>query len=642
MQRSALCRSRRELSKEYLLAKIGFDTAENELLQVLFNIIQYYSILFIRVLRYDWQDHKDIVDLKSYWLQMDAEARGQMSRADRVQVREYLAELAEMEHHKLSCQRQTLLFKNDLSRSRDIDSGLAVIVGDYKQNMEIGHGPVEQDDQFYNYVPCTVIPFCVHLPGAMTVHCVFLSKVLSHDSEISCFVTSGLVDKLARDKATAELWKGIKEISIWTDCGPHFRSEEFSSFCMYDLPLQERKTVRKNHFGEKHGKGPSDTVSQKLECYHNAYTETERVANITDMKTCFDKTNEKVNKVRADHGLPEHNMWVEIYTEGDVLLKRQTTPPRRLPMEGIISSTYCIVRKFKRNRLEGFVRDYTFSDLQDTDTFCKITSKPEAAPNGPLKVAPEAPEPTLANAAFLRRKRCRQATRLEEAGTAPQYSQSLQSLFAGEDHLDMMYPELGQLIGQYGLKIAKVEQAREFARGENQLLVFYHDTVASWVFGRVLGQILPDDVRNVHKRLCCLRETYYSSATVLEVVTIEELVDGAMGIRKAGQKGRNSPHVWFLQAAAGSPVDLGIGPQFDRISERLAEPSDDLRHTHSNRYKDYWSKCYLCSKWRIVAYDMYLSMRKSTAIFQCSPSCETPHTDEEMAGLEENPDMQQM
>ena len=36
-------RSRRELSNEYLLAKIGVDTTENELLQVLFIIIQYYS-----------------------------------------------------------------------------------------------------------------------------------------------------------------------------------------------------------------------------------------------------------------------------------------------------------------------------------------------------------------------------------------------------------------------------------------------------------------------------------------------------------------------------------------------------------------------------------------------------------------------
>ena len=34
MQRSALCRSRRELSNAYLLAKFGFDAAENEPCQV--------------------------------------------------------------------------------------------------------------------------------------------------------------------------------------------------------------------------------------------------------------------------------------------------------------------------------------------------------------------------------------------------------------------------------------------------------------------------------------------------------------------------------------------------------------------------------------------------------------------------------
>ena len=37
--------SRRELSNEYLLAKIGVDTAENELIEVLFNIIQYCSFV---------------------------------------------------------------------------------------------------------------------------------------------------------------------------------------------------------------------------------------------------------------------------------------------------------------------------------------------------------------------------------------------------------------------------------------------------------------------------------------------------------------------------------------------------------------------------------------------------------------------
>ena len=45
MQRSALCRSRQELSNEYLLAKIGVDTAENELHEVWGKIIQYYSFV---------------------------------------------------------------------------------------------------------------------------------------------------------------------------------------------------------------------------------------------------------------------------------------------------------------------------------------------------------------------------------------------------------------------------------------------------------------------------------------------------------------------------------------------------------------------------------------------------------------------
>ena len=43
--RSGLCRSRRELSNEYLLAKIGVDTADNEPLEVRGKIIQYYSFV---------------------------------------------------------------------------------------------------------------------------------------------------------------------------------------------------------------------------------------------------------------------------------------------------------------------------------------------------------------------------------------------------------------------------------------------------------------------------------------------------------------------------------------------------------------------------------------------------------------------
>ena len=45
MHKCKSCPSRQELSNEYLLAKIGVDTAENELLEVWGKIIQYYSFV---------------------------------------------------------------------------------------------------------------------------------------------------------------------------------------------------------------------------------------------------------------------------------------------------------------------------------------------------------------------------------------------------------------------------------------------------------------------------------------------------------------------------------------------------------------------------------------------------------------------
>ena len=46
-----MCRSRRELSNEYLLAKIGVDTAEHEPLEVWGKFIQYYSFVSLAGMR---------------------------------------------------------------------------------------------------------------------------------------------------------------------------------------------------------------------------------------------------------------------------------------------------------------------------------------------------------------------------------------------------------------------------------------------------------------------------------------------------------------------------------------------------------------------------------------------------------------
>ena len=50
MQRSALCRSRRELSNEYLLAKFGFDTAEKRAYLILINFSSLQRFNFDRAL----------------------------------------------------------------------------------------------------------------------------------------------------------------------------------------------------------------------------------------------------------------------------------------------------------------------------------------------------------------------------------------------------------------------------------------------------------------------------------------------------------------------------------------------------------------------------------------------------------------
>ena len=58
VQRSALYRSQRELSNEYLLAKIGVDTAENEPLEVWGNCsILFNRVLIRRYLNFVWDVH---------------------------------------------------------------------------------------------------------------------------------------------------------------------------------------------------------------------------------------------------------------------------------------------------------------------------------------------------------------------------------------------------------------------------------------------------------------------------------------------------------------------------------------------------------------------------------------------------------
>ena len=75
MQKSEFCRSRRELSNEYLLAKFGFDTAENEPCKVC-PLSAYGSLLVLQILQVS---HTVTFGEKVYFVGIAANAKDEYS-----------------------------------------------------------------------------------------------------------------------------------------------------------------------------------------------------------------------------------------------------------------------------------------------------------------------------------------------------------------------------------------------------------------------------------------------------------------------------------------------------------------------------------------------------------------------------------
>lgn len=93
----------------------------------------------------------------------------------------------------------------------------------------------------------SIIGFVVWL-GGMSITVTLLSDCVSHNSLVSAFCTSKVVDRIACDPLTKATWKGVRVLNVWHDCGSHFRSGLYSAFCLFTLPFQEKKVVRKRNF----------------------------------------------------------------------------------------------------------------------------------------------------------------------------------------------------------------------------------------------------------------------------------------------------------------------------------------------------------------------------------------------------------
>ena len=546
----------------------------------------------------DGHDAKTVKDapsdhLRKFWHSMSSEFRNRVfSEMDRTQVKEFLNELTELEHHRSVAARQKKAFTKEVNATRTQQKkgcGTCVMVLDFKENIRTGHSPVETDERYYNMSSVTCVGVVVYI-GGLQISVDLLSNVMNHTSDVSLLVLEKVVEMLASDNLTSEKFAKISSLSVWSDCGPHFRSSVFIGSTLHKVGKERNLTTTNNYFGEKHGKSVVDSHFQKVSAYLSFYSKTEPILTVEDVQKGLVETQERVNQCRLARNQPSLNAWVEVYTKEDLLSLRPHVV--ELPMEHI-TDTYCLQ---KRPR-ETFTRNYVFSDYSGHEKYKKITeSTRPAGVLRPVKESEDAPEGALGRVAFLKRKRKNIVATLKEAELPHEGIE-----FAEDLEEDGMSFELLQFLNKYKLAAGNVTQIRSRLNREEQLLTRKVEETGTWAFGRILGEVSNPDLlkaAGAAGRKAIFIEMYYAHATVAEILPQEDMVTSV----KEGL-------CHFVDGLAGVPLEAEGEAS---VARSLVVPSSALRHSHVTRLKDYWAQCtnVECRKWRIIEFQQYCEARK--------------------------------
>ena len=101
------------------------------------------------------------------------------------------------------------------------------------------------------------MPACqvAYLPGCDAIHLTYVSESLDQSAFAAQCVVEKAAESLSRDY---EEWTRVKTLSLWCDCGHHFRGGVFMGFALVTLPRVLGVDVDLNYFIEKHGKSVVD------------------------------------------------------------------------------------------------------------------------------------------------------------------------------------------------------------------------------------------------------------------------------------------------------------------------------------------------------------------------------------------------
>ena len=138
----------------------------------------------------------------------------------------------------------------------DFNDDEAIIVIDFKANITLGKGPIEDARIFFSAPQRTLFGAAVYLKKNGVVYKVnisVISSILNHDAKM---VRNILMEKIFTLKMFDDF--KINKFNIWMDNAPnHFRvTENFAT--MFQLQQEFDKQVEMNFFAEYHGKSECD------------------------------------------------------------------------------------------------------------------------------------------------------------------------------------------------------------------------------------------------------------------------------------------------------------------------------------------------------------------------------------------------
>jgi hypothetical protein len=175
-----------------------------------------------------------------------------------------------------------------------------MITIDWKENISINRGPIELSQHYYQRTVRSVfgclIVYRDSVSRSIKKHYVdVISESLSHDS-ISSYqqLQLAMLDHLPR-------LKHIKTLHVWSDQGPHFRSQEFLCNVLFVLPqtlLNHGLAAEVNHhfFIEAHGKSLVDAHFSQLSSWLKELCNREFISSTADLINGFQQCAQSHNR----------------------------------------------------------------------------------------------------------------------------------------------------------------------------------------------------------------------------------------------------------------------------------------------------------------------------------------------------------